>query len=132
VSNTFANYSDNRFNFFSEIVGAVVPYQQTYHLYSGTWQENTFSTSFSYTRTGGWVDFAHPISVPLLESLEIVGSSQAPAEADLQYFAIAHFDNDSTRSVTNLSSWSAAPADLATIAAGLLSTKTPAGHEATF
>jgi len=122
VENTPANYPEPRFNYYSTVVGSVVPFELTYTMTSGTWQSDTFDAQFSYRVQGGSVDFANPISTPLLVSIEIKGSGRAPSDSALQYYAIAHYDNGSTANVTGAATWSVAPESVATIDAGLLST----------
>lgn len=130
VSNEISTYGEPRFNFFSAVVGAVVPFSVTYQLVGGaTWQPDTFDASFSYSYSGS-VDFANPISVPLVVALEIRGSGQAPPDTELQYYATATYDNGATGNVTDVASWSVSPGDLATVDSGLLQTGTPPSGEA--
>src|SRR5262249_17763 len=63
--NDITSYSEPAFNFFSAVVGSVVPYRVRYHLSSGTWSASTLDGSFQYSLTGH-VDFAHPLSAPRL------------------------------------------------------------------
>jgi outer membrane protein assembly factor BamB len=131
VENAPANYAEPRFNYWSAVVGAVVPFEQTYLHTSGTWQEDTFDYEFSYRRTGGSVDFANPISVPLLVGLEIKGSGTAPTDSEVSYAAVGHYDNGIDRNVTDVASWSVEPASLASIDAGRLITGSSAPEGAT-
>jgi len=129
VSNDATYYGD-RFNYYSALVGSVVPFQVTYTLTSGTWDASIFGRSFSYTAVG-WVDFAHPIASPQVQSLTINGSAQVPSQSTIQFRATATFDGGVLRDVTNASAWSAEPAAIASISQGLLTTQAIAGNEQT-
>ncbi len=58
-----------------------------------------------------------------LISLEILGPDQVVENSQAQYNAIAHYDNDSTKDVTNSASWSVEPNTNCSIATGLLTTE---------
>ena len=58
-----------------------------------------------------------------LTHLEIVGPNEVAENLQTQYKAIAYFDNDSSRDVTDLVEWSVEPNDIASITAGLLTTE---------
>lgn len=105
-----ANALPPRFNYFSSVVGAVVPYELTYTLTSGTtWQLNTFDQTFSYRRSIGVVDFANPISLPAYVGLNIRGAVIAPSESLVEFFAVAQFENDTSRDVTSEAQWQISP-----------------------
>ncbi len=60
---------------------------------------------------------------PLLVALEITGPDEVPENSSANYTAIAHYDNNSTRDVTDSAVWSVAPNTLAAIDEnGLLTT----------
>ena len=58
-----------------------------------------------------------------LVDLEIVGPDIVTEDLQTQYKAIAHYDNNSTSDVTGSVQWSIEPNDIASIAAGLLTTE---------
>lgn len=119
LANDPTSYGEPRFNFYSAIVGSVVPFEVTYQLLTGTWTETTFDSSFSYSYAGT-VDFANPLSTPQLLSVEIVGSSQVPTGSTVQYRAVASFEGGATKPITEVADWTVDPVDAATVAAGLL------------
>src|SRR5262249_43634573 len=116
------SYGEPAFNFFSAVVGSVVPYRVRYHLSSGTWSASTLDGSFQYSLTGH-VDFAHPVSAPRLQSLLVTGPSQVPEHSTAQFAAIATYTGGTTRDVTALASWSVTPSELASVSAGQLITQ---------
>jgi hypothetical protein len=59
----------------------------------------------------------------VLESLEIVGPSEVVENSQIQYQAIAHYDNSSTRDVTGSADWTVDDETITSIAAGLLITE---------
>jgi hypothetical protein len=130
VVNNDATYYGDRFNYYTALVGSVVPFQVTYTLTSGTWDTNIFDRAFNYTAVG-WVDFAQPISAPQLQSLTINGSAQVPSQATVQFRATAAFDGGVLRDVTNAAAWSVEPAALASISQGQLTTQAIAGNQET-
>jgi outer membrane protein assembly factor BamB len=129
VANDETSYGEPRFNFYSAVVGSVVPFELTYTLLSGTWGPTTFDQAFSYSRMG-WVDFANPISAPQLIDLELRGPGQVRESATYQYSTFAHYDSGGSREVTSLTEWSVQPASLASIERGALVTYELEGSEA--
>jgi len=124
LSNDPTWYGEPRFNYYSTIPGANVPYELDYVLVGGaTWQPDSFTRAFSYTCTG-WVDFAHPTSVPRLSTLHILGSGQVPPNASVTYAAIAHYDSGVERDVASRAVWDVSPSGLAQVDSGVLSTGT--------
>jgi PQQ-like domain len=123
VSNEATWYGD-LFNYYTAVVGSVVPFEIVYARYSGTWSEQTFNAPFQYAATGS-VDFAHPISVPAAVSLAIAGPSQVPAQSTIPFSATVTFDNGVTREVTSDAGWTVDPSTVASIANGVLTTGTP-------
>jgi outer membrane protein assembly factor BamB len=121
IANDATWYGEPRFNFYSSIVGSVVPFEQTYTIEGQTWAPDTFTRSFSYSNTGQ-VDFAHPVSVPRAVELTIGGPSRVPDEARVQFAATVRYENGVRRSVTEAAGWEVTPAALASIQAGLLTT----------
>lgn len=121
VNNDATSYGD-RFNYYTAVVGSVVPFQVTYTLASGTWDPEIFGRTFSYGAVG-WVDFAHPISLPQLQGLAINGSAQVPSPSTVQFRATAAFDGGVLRDVTDAAAWSVEPAALASVSQGLLTTQ---------
>ena len=79
-----------------------------------TWPIGVFG-SFS-------VDYVSASSVEL-ESLTIVGADEVAESSQVQYKAIAVYDNNSTADVTASADWSVEPNDIASITAGLLTTE---------
>jgi len=124
LSNDPTGYAPPRFNFYSAVVGSIVPATTTYQLTSGTWGPDTLGLSFSYTEAGR-VDFAHPLAVPMPVGLEIVGPAQVASSSSVQFLAVASLDNGASKSVTDLAAWSVAPDDLASIANGLVAVGGP-------
>lgn len=128
LANPPTHYGD-LFNLYSAPVGAVVPFEVTYRLVSGGWSMSTFSATFSYSLTGT-IDFANPVSVPLIASLEIKGSSQVPSSSSVPFAAVVTYDNGVLKTVTGGAVWSVEPSRLATIDAGVLTTfSLPSGPE---
>ena len=118
LSNDSTSYG-SLFNYYSAVVGSVLPVEVTYQLGSGSWGPHTFDSSFTYSAQGR-VDFANPISVPKLLDVQIVGSGQVPPATAVQYYAIAHYDAGASKTVTGDSAWSVEPSALATVSQGLL------------
>ena len=58
-----------------------------------------------------------------LTHLEIIGPPEVAENSNTTYKAIAHYDNESTKDVTDSADWSVEPNDIASIAAGLLTTE---------
>ncbi|HUS71936.1 MAG TPA: LamG-like jellyroll fold domain-containing protein, partial [Sedimentisphaerales bacterium] len=58
-----------------------------------------------------------------LVGLEIIGPDEVAENFSASYKAIAHYDDDSTRDVTNLALWAVEPEAIASIEAGALTTK---------
>jgi putative pyrroloquinoline-quinone binding quinoprotein len=119
ASNEITWYGEPRFNFYSALVGSVVPFAVTITNYSGGWNETTFDQSFSYS-TSGMVWFTGSISSPALQALEITGPAQIPDRTTVTYEAWATYEGGTRRAVTNLASWSVSPAGLASVSGGLV------------
>jgi hypothetical protein len=64
-----------------------------------------------------------------LIGLEITGPDEVAENFQAQYTAIAYYDNNSTRDVTNLAQWSVEPNMIASIEAGLLQTEEIYEHQ---
>lgn len=92
------------FAYFSSIPGSTVPFELTYTLYGTTWDEHTFDSNFQYLQAGS-IDFAHPLSVPALDAIEVRGAANVPDGLQVQYHAIARYENGSERDVTHLADW---------------------------
>ena len=122
VSNDATWYGEPRFNFYSSIVGSVVPFEQTYTLQGGqTWLADTFTRSFDYANQGH-VDFANPVSVPAAVELTVHGPAQVPVDSTVQFTARVRYENDVVRDVTAETGWDVEPASFAAIQEGLLTT----------
>lgn len=122
VANDATWYGEPRFNFYSSIVGSVVPFEQAYTLQGGqTWLADTFTHSFNYTNRGH-VDFADPVSVPAAVELKVHGVAQVPDDSTVQYTARVRYENGVVRDVTAEAGWEVEPATFATIQDGLLTT----------
>jgi hypothetical protein len=71
-------------------------------------------------------DSASLVLVPepcrVLRDLEITGPNEVAEDFQAQYKAIAVYDNNSTKDVTDSADWSVGPNDIAAISAGLLTT----------
>jgi hypothetical protein len=119
VSNDPTWYGEPRFNYFSAVVGSVVPFEIAYTIQGATWQPDTFTKSFSYAGAGS-VDFAHPVSTPRAVELTISGPGRLPDESTTSYGAKVRFENDVTRDATATASWTVEPASLASVAGGVL------------
>jgi outer membrane protein assembly factor BamB len=130
VSNDPTWYGEPRFNYFSAIVGSVVPFEVVYTIQGGTWQADTFTKSFSYVGTGT-VDFAHPISTPRPVELTIAGPGRVPDEFTTSYRAMVRYEGDVTRDATATSGWTVEPGTLASVAGGVLTVGTLTTPEAT-
>lgn len=119
ADNTVTLYDEPSFNYFSAPVGALVPFEQTYTLQSGTWQEDTFSHSFNYANSG-FVDFAHPVSSSTLSALIVDGPAAFSDHSSISFVASALYENGVTKTVTGAASWSVEGFPGATVANGLL------------
>ncbi len=65
-----------------------------------------------------------------LTDIEIIGPSEVPENSESQFRAVAHYDNNSTRDVTGLVTWSLEPDTYANIGAnGLMVTEDLEDHE---
>ena len=117
VSNDVTSYGTPAFNFYSAIVGSVVPFEITYSLYGDTWSTSTFTRSFSFTGSG-WVDFAHPVSTPRPVSLKVLGPPRIPDEAVTSFGAVVRYENGISRDVRGTATWAIVPSGVATVAAG--------------
>lgn len=123
VSNDPTWYGEPRFNYFSALVGSVVPFEVVYTIQGGTWQPDTFTRSFSYLATGS-VDFAHPISAPRPVELTITGPSRVPDEVPISFRATVRYEGDVTRDATAAAAWTVEPGSLASVAGGVLTVGT--------
>lgn len=130
VSNDATWYGEPRFNYFSAIVGSVVPFEIVYTIQGATWQADTLTRSFNYSEAGR-VDFAHPISTPRAVALTISGSSRIPDESTTSFRATLRYENDVTRDATATASWSVEPSSVASVAGGVLTVGTLATAEET-
>ena len=66
------------------------------------------------------IEQLYQLELPELLGIEIVGPDQAAESFPTPYKAIAHYDDDSTKDVTNSADWSVEPEGIASITAGLL------------
>jgi hypothetical protein len=121
VSNDATWYGEPRFNYFSAIVGSVVPFELTYTISGDTWQADTFTRPFTYTSAGS-VDFVHPVSTPRAVELSISGPSRVPDEFTVSFRATVRYENDVTRDGTATATWTVEPASLASVSGGVLTT----------
>ena len=122
LENVPANYPEPKFNYWSAPLGAIVPFRATFNLLSGaTFTASTFATSFSYSNTGE-VNFADPSSIPPLTGVEIFGSAQVLPGTTTAYHAVASYESGARENVTGEAVWSVAPAEVASIEAGELTT----------
>ena len=128
VANDGTSYGD-RFNYYTAIVGAVVPFETTYTLQSGTWSAASFDGAFNYSATG-FVDFEHPISSPRAVELSISGPGRIPDEFTATYRATVRYENGVEHNVSAASVWTVDPAALASVSGGVLTTGTLATPEA--
>jgi len=62
TNDTYANYTDSRFNFYSAPVGAIVPFEVTFTTYAPQGWTAT-SASFQYN-IAGQIDFTSPVPLP--------------------------------------------------------------------
>ena len=122
VSNNLTFYGEPRFNYFTALVGSVVPFEMVYTITGGaTWQADTFTKSLACTGSG-FVDFAHPVSAPRPVALEVLGPARVPETFTTPFRARARYENGVTRNVSGLASWTVTPPSAATIAGGVLTT----------
>ena len=119
ASNEATWYGEPRFNFYSALPGAVVPYRVRLTNLSGSWSATSFDGSFSYSMDAV-VDFTRPLSSPALERVQLSGPSQVPDRTTVQYTAIAEYVGGARRDVTGRAVWSASPASIASADAGQL------------
>lgn len=119
ASNSSTSYGEPRFNYYTAILGSVVPFDLSLTLNSGTWSTTTFMSSFSYTSTGR-VDFAAPVSTPPLLGLSVVGSRGVPGDRPVQFFLVGSYEGGAERNLTDAAAWSVEPASLADVAQGRL------------
>jgi hypothetical protein len=124
VANDATYYGEPRFNYYTAMVGSVVPFQVTLTMQQGsTWTADTFSRPFTYSAAGS-VDFAHPVSGPRAVSLAITGPSQIPAASTIQYVATVTYENGVQRNGSATASWTVDPPELASVTGGSLTTGT--------
>lgn len=129
VANDATYYGEPRFNYYSAMVGSVVPFEMDFTMQGGTWTADAFSRPFSYS-VAGFVDFAHPVSGPRVVSLSITGPPQVPDNFTTKFVALAHYENGAQSDVSSSVSWTVEPPELASVAGGLLTTGTLAVPEA--
>lgn len=122
ISNFSTWYGEPKFNYYSSIVGAIVPFEVTYTITTGSWTADTFDSTFSY-QYSGMVDFANPVSLPQLVGLEINGSAKVPDESSTPYNAVAHYENGVLKNVTDETVWEVQPTNIAIIDQGLVTTQ---------
>jgi hypothetical protein len=123
-------YGEPRFNYYTAMVGSVLPIEMIYTMQGGNaWTADAFSRPFSYSVTGV-VDFAHPVSEPRVVALSIAGPSQVPDDFTTRYAAIATYENDVRRDVSSKASWTVDLPTLASIAGGVLTIGTLPTSEA--
>jgi outer membrane protein assembly factor BamB len=129
ASNDPTWYGEPRFNYYSAIVGSTVPFEVVYTLTGTVWTTDIFTRPFTYG-AAGWVDFAHPASIPHATELRISGPPRVPDNFTTSFVATATFDSGVQRKVTAKAAWTATPDWLATINAGVLTTgPLPGGDE---
>lgn len=130
ASNDATWYGEPRFNYYTAIVGSVVPIEMIYTMQGGsTWTADAFSRSFSYS-VAGVVDFANPVSVPRLVGLSITGPSRLPDEYTARFAAVASYENGVQRNVGASAAWTVDPATFASVAGGVLTIGTLPAAEA--
>jgi len=123
VANDATSYG-GRFNYYTAIVGSVLPLEIVYTMQGGsTWTTDAFSRPFSFTMAGS-VDFAHPISVPRPVNLTITGPAQIPDASTIKFTARVTYENGVQHDGSAVASWTADPPELASIAGGVLTTGT--------
>ncbi len=123
VSNDPTWYGEPRFNYYTAIVGSVVPFEITYTRTVGTWTPAAFGAAFDYTSTG-WVDFAHPVSTPPAVELTIGGPSRLPDASTTPFQAVVRYASGALRNVSARAAWAVEPASLASVTAGVLTIET--------
>jgi len=129
VSNDITWYGESRFNFYSAIVGSVVPFEIVFSLMNGqTWAPDTFDHEFSYS-SSGWVDFANPVSTPAAVELSISGSGTIPDETSTTFSARVRYENGVVRDVSTLANWSVEPPSVASVEGGVVSVGPLSGAE---
>ncbi len=129
VANDATWYGEPRFNYYTAIVGSVVPIEMVYTMQGGTWTADAFSRTFGYS-VSGFVDFAHPVSTPRAVELSINGPSQVPDDFTTRFVATARYENDVQRNVSAMASWTVTPSELASVAGGVLTIGTLPASEA--
>ena len=123
LANDATWYGEPLFNYYSAVVGSIVPFELTYTLLNGAgWSPTTFQSSFSYT-VRGEVDFA-AATFPALLGLQIRGSGQLPPSATAQYAAVAVYEGGVEQEVSADAQWTIAPEGAASVAAGEVQTVT--------
>lgn len=128
VSNEATWYGDPRFNYYTAIVGSVVPFEIVFTLWGDTWTPDIFERAFAYGSTG-WVDFAHPVSTPPAVELSISGSARIPDEASTPFIARVRYASGVLRDVTALADWSLQPPGVASVSGGIVTVGTLTDHE---
>lgn len=130
ASNDATSYGEPRFNYYTAIVGSVLPIEMIYTMQGGsTWTVDAFSRSFSYTSTGV-VDFAHPVSEPLLTGLSIGGPNRVPDNSTIRFAALGTYESGVQRDVSGKASWTVDPETFASVAGGFLTIGTLPAAEA--
>jgi hypothetical protein len=117
LTNTPANYSEPRFNFFGAPVGSIAPFDVTFTLRNGaTFTDTTFQSSFTVANSGT-VDFTASRRPPLL-SVEVIGSGQVLAGSTTPYQAVAVYQGGSRENVSAVATWAVSPGTVASISGG--------------
>lgn len=120
ASNDATWYGEPLFNYYSAVVGSVVPVELIYTMQGGsTWTTDAFSRSFSFTVIG-IVDFAHPVSVPRITTFSIAGPSRVPDEKAVRFAAVATYENGVQSDVSAAAAWTVDPSTFASVAGGIL------------
>jgi outer membrane protein assembly factor BamB len=113
-------YQRSYFVYYTSIVGSVVPFEIDCTLRDITFNSGTFSGGYFLYQCPGTVDFAHPVSVPAVQGLEIRGAPLMGSTHAVQFSAAALYGGGLSRDVSPRAVWSLTPASAGTIAAGLL------------
>lgn len=119
VSNDATWYGVPRFNYYTAILGAVVPFEVVFTLSGDTWTPTTFDRAFTYS-SAGWVDFAHPVSTPRAVELAILGPARIPDEASTPFVARVRYESGVLRDVSAAAGWSVEPSGVASVAGGVV------------
>ena len=121
LTNTPANYSEPKFNYWSAPVGAIAPFDVSFTLLDGgTFTPTTFDSTLRI-ENNGTVNFTAARRPPHV-AVEVVGTSQVPADPTITLNALAINERDKSEDVTDKAIWTVSPASAATINAGTLAT----------